>query len=60
MRNTRVDNVREEQERNRKVPLGQILIDMGVIDLEGIKTVMTMKLGIPFVNLREFRIHRTS
>ena len=51
-----LDNALKQQERNRKVPLGQILIDMGVIDLEGIKTVMTMKLGIPFVNLREFRI----
>jgi type II secretory ATPase GspE/PulE/Tfp pilus assembly ATPase PilB-like protein len=42
--------------RNRSIPLGQILADMGVVEPEIINTVMSKKLGIPFVNLRTFRI----
>ena len=51
-----LESALKKQERNRKVPLGQVLIDMGVIDQDGIKAVMSVKLGIPFVNLSKFRI----
>ena len=42
--------------RDRTVPLGQILVDMGVIEAEELHGVMAKKLGIPFINLKEFRI----
>jgi type II secretory ATPase GspE/PulE/Tfp pilus assembly ATPase PilB-like protein len=42
--------------RDRAVPLGQILADMGVLDAEVVNAVMARKLGIPFVNLKDFRI----
>ena len=45
-----------KQEKNRKVPLGHILVEMGVVDEDTINTVLAKKLGIPFVNLRKFRI----
>jgi type II secretory ATPase GspE/PulE/Tfp pilus assembly ATPase PilB-like protein len=41
--------------RDRSIPLGQILVDMGVVDIEVVHSVMAKKLGIPFVNLRNFR-----
>jgi type II secretory ATPase GspE/PulE/Tfp pilus assembly ATPase PilB-like protein len=40
--------------RDRTIPLGQILVDMGVVDIEVVHSVMAKKLGIPFVNLRNF------
>jgi type II secretory ATPase GspE/PulE/Tfp pilus assembly ATPase PilB-like protein len=42
--------------RDRSVPLGRILADMGVVDAEIVNAVMARKLGIPFVNLKDFRI----
>jgi type II secretory ATPase GspE/PulE/Tfp pilus assembly ATPase PilB-like protein len=42
--------------RDRSVPLGQILADMGVVDAEIVNAVMARKLGIPYVNLKDFRI----
>ncbi|HEY5898202.1 MAG TPA: ATPase, T2SS/T4P/T4SS family [Burkholderiales bacterium] len=40
--------------RDRTVPLGQILVDMGMLDTNLMHSVMAKKLGVPFVNLREF------
>ena len=42
--------------RDRAVPLGQILAGMGVVEAEVVNAVMARKLGIPFVNLKNFRI----
>jgi type II secretory ATPase GspE/PulE/Tfp pilus assembly ATPase PilB-like protein len=42
--------------RDRSVPLGKILADMGVIERDAVNAVMAKKLGIPFVNLKGFRI----
>jgi type II secretory ATPase GspE/PulE/Tfp pilus assembly ATPase PilB-like protein len=42
--------------RDRSVPLGQILADMGVVDAEVVNALMARKLGVPFVNLRNFHI----
>ena len=42
--------------RDRSVPLGQILAEMGVLDAEVVNGVMARKLGIPFVNLKSFRV----
>jgi type II secretory ATPase GspE/PulE/Tfp pilus assembly ATPase PilB-like protein len=44
------------ESRDRSVPLGQILAEMGVLDAEVVNGVMARKLGIPFVNLKGFRI----
>ena len=41
--------------RDRSVPLGQILADMGVVDIEIVHSVMAKKLGIPVVDLGKFR-----
>jgi len=42
--------------RDRSVPLGQILADMGVVDTEVVHALMARKLGVPFVNLKNFQI----
>jgi type II secretory ATPase GspE/PulE/Tfp pilus assembly ATPase PilB-like protein len=42
--------------RDRRVPLGQILADMGVVEADVVNAVMARKLGIPYVNLKNFRI----
>jgi type II secretory ATPase GspE/PulE/Tfp pilus assembly ATPase PilB-like protein len=44
------------QSQNRKMPLGQILLSLGIVNSEVIKAVMAHKLGIPFVNLRKFKV----
>jgi type II secretory ATPase GspE/PulE/Tfp pilus assembly ATPase PilB-like protein len=41
--------------RDRSVPLGQILADLG-LDAEVVNAVMARKLGIPFLDLKHFRI----
>ncbi|MEW6688710.1 MAG: GspE/PulE family protein [Pseudomonadota bacterium] len=41
--------------RDRSIPLGRILADMGAVDAELIHGVMAKKLGIPFVDLRQFQ-----
>lgn len=45
-----------QQEKNRKVPLGEVLVSMGVVTQESIKQTLAKKLGIPFVDLRQFQI----
>lgn len=47
-----------EQKGQRKQPLGELLIEMGVVDRDTVRKVMAHKLGIPFVNLREFKVPR--
>ncbi|HEX6530099.1 MAG TPA: ATPase, T2SS/T4P/T4SS family, partial [Burkholderiales bacterium] len=42
--------------RNRTVPLGRILSEMGVVDEEVVNAVIARKLGIPFVDLKNFTI----
>ena len=42
--------------RNRSIPLGQILQDMGVIEADVINAVMAKKMGIPYIDLQKFRI----
>jgi type II secretory ATPase GspE/PulE/Tfp pilus assembly ATPase PilB-like protein len=42
--------------RDRSVPLGKILAEMGVVDEEIVNAVMARKLGIPFVDLKNFTI----
>ena len=42
--------------RSREMPLGKILSNMGIVNPETIKAVMANKMGIPFVNLRQFNI----
>jgi type II secretory ATPase GspE/PulE/Tfp pilus assembly ATPase PilB-like protein len=47
-----------QQKLQRKKPLGELLIGMGVVDRDTVRKVMAHKLGIPFVNLREFKMTR--
>ncbi|MDA0689919.1 MAG: ATPase, T2SS/T4P/T4SS family [Proteobacteria bacterium] len=44
----------KEQKKKRKGALGEILVDRGVIAKTEIQQALAKKLGIPFVNLREF------
>lgn len=44
------------QQRDRKLPLGEILIEMGVIDRATVNRLMVRKLGIPFVDPTRFDI----
>ncbi len=48
----------EQQKLQRKKPLGELLIERGVVDRDTIRKVMVHKLGIPFVNLRDFKAPR--
>ncbi len=45
-----------EQKKQRRKPLGEILIDKGAVTREQIQHSLARKLGIPFVNLQEFKI----
>ncbi len=44
------------QKQKRKSSLGEILVEKGLIDREEIQHCMADKLGIPFINLRNFNI----
>ena len=46
----------EQQRKDRKQPLGQILVNSGVIDEQRLKQALAEKLGIPFVELDGFAI----
>ena len=45
-----------KQRTDKKVALGEILINMGVVNTEVIQSMLAKKLGIPFVNVRKFYI----
>jgi len=51
-----LDGALEQQKGQRKKPLGELLIEMGVVDRDTVRKVMAHKLGIPFVNLRKFKV----
>jgi type II secretory ATPase GspE/PulE/Tfp pilus assembly ATPase PilB-like protein len=44
------------QAANRRRHLGDILVEMGAITLRQVHMALADKLGIPFVNVREFRV----
>lgn len=44
----------KEQKKKRKSALGEILVTKGVIEKNEIQQCLAKKLGIPFINLREF------
>ncbi|MEX2130483.1 MAG: ATPase, T2SS/T4P/T4SS family [Pseudohongiellaceae bacterium] len=46
----------KDQKKKRKSALGEILVDKGVIQRGQIQQCLAKKLGIPYVNLREFII----
>ncbi|NKB32949.1 MAG: pilus assembly protein PilB [Pseudomonadales bacterium] len=46
----------KEQKKKRKGALGEILVDRGVIHKDEIQQALAKKLGIPFINLREFLV----
>lgn len=45
------------QRTDKKVALGEILINMGVVNTEVVQSMLAKKLGIPFVNVRKFNIN---
>ena len=47
------------QAENQQRRLGDILVDMGIITPRQVQMALSEKLGIPFVNLREFKIDPT-
>ena len=49
-----LDEALKEQKKKRKSALGEILVNSGVIAKHEIQQSLAKKLGIPFVNLREF------
>jgi type II secretory ATPase GspE/PulE/Tfp pilus assembly ATPase PilB-like protein len=44
------------QQEKRRRPLGEILIDIGAVSRLQVQTALADKLGIPMVNVREFKI----
>ena len=51
-----LENALGEQKKNRATPLGEILIQMDAVSIEDMKKTLASKLGIPYVNLRKFKI----
>ncbi len=47
----------DKQRTDKKVALGEILINMGVVNTEVIQSMLAKKLGIPFVNVRKFYVN---
>ncbi len=45
-----------DQKNEQNKPLGKILIERGVVTSEQIQVALAKKLGIPFVNLHEFKV----
>jgi type II secretory ATPase GspE/PulE/Tfp pilus assembly ATPase PilB-like protein len=45
-----------KQKQNRKRPLGEILLDMGYLNQNDLYRALSQKLGIPCVDLTQFRI----
>jgi len=54
-----LDHALKEQKKNRSIPLGEILIQMGAISNEDMEKTLASKLGIPYVNLKKFKIDDT-
>jgi type II secretory ATPase GspE/PulE/Tfp pilus assembly ATPase PilB-like protein len=54
-----LDDALRVQAENRQRRLGDILVDMGLITPSQVQMALSEKLGIPFVNLREFKIDPT-
>lgn len=46
----------QEQKSRRSKPLGEILVEKGIVSKEQIQLALAQKLGIPFVNLQEFKV----
>ena len=46
----------DKQQTDKKLALGEILINMGVVNAEVVQSMLAKKLGIPFVNVRKFYI----
>lgn len=44
------------QKDNRSQPLGEILVNMGVVSRQQIQEALAIKLGIPFIDVREFKV----
>jgi type II secretory ATPase GspE/PulE/Tfp pilus assembly ATPase PilB-like protein len=44
------------QQSDRKLPLGEILVEMGVLDRATLNRLLVRKLGIPFVDATRFQI----
>ncbi|MGH8632047.1 MAG: GspE/PulE family protein [Burkholderiales bacterium] len=45
-----------KQQRDRSLPLGEILVEMGLIDRDTVNRLLVHKLGIPFVDPARFNI----
>ncbi|MBL6750815.1 MAG: Flp pilus assembly complex ATPase component TadA [Nevskia sp.] len=55
-----LDEALHIQEERRGRRLGTILIDMGVVTSRQVQMALSDKLGIPYINVREFRIDPTA
>lgn len=51
-----LDQALAAQKANRSLPLGEILVNMGAVSHLQIQEALAMKLGIPFINAREFKV----
>lgn len=52
-----IDQAILAQKANRSRRLGDILIDMGAVSREQIQVALAQKLGIPFIDVRQFEIN---
>ncbi len=51
---------KQYREKGRNAQLGQILVDSGVIDMGHVLSALSEKLGIPFIDIAEFKMNPES
>jgi type II secretory ATPase GspE/PulE/Tfp pilus assembly ATPase PilB-like protein len=51
-----LDEALKLQAKNRQRRLGEILVDLGVVTIRQVQVALSDKLGIPYVNVRDFVI----
>ncbi len=50
----------QHRDEGRKTQLGQILVESGAIDMGDVLTALSEKLGIPFIDIAEFKMNPES
>ena len=48
---------RKHREEGRSIQIGQVLMELGTIDMEDVMQALAEKLGIPFVDLEKFKMN---
>ncbi len=44
------------QELDKKIPIGEIIVSMGLVDIDTIKLMLVKELGIPFIDVKNYNV----